>query len=290
MNHADRMKTARCRDLNIRKRAVCVALLASCSSFLALLPLAAQAQETDPAAPLVTFPSPVITGVLGVKQQAAFTEINAHIQAVSSSGWQDLEGTGTVTFPEGDVHSASLYLLQSTYSRLDMVMDSGTRSLRLTSALGSFQDERGNQGTLLPGTSGAGIVAFPRLWFDASTSALTSVYDQGSYVGTGQSLHRITLEYPLFSSNSTSGGPTGATDLYFDPTTHLLIYSVDALSFSGSPNQIFTRVTSYSAYQAFNGILLPSTIGQFLNGQLEWMLQLSQVTTNTNPSVSTFSF
>lgn len=259
-----------------------VAVLAQCLLALAT-PLPALAQD-------ISFPPPPVTGVLGNKDASALDEINAHTQAVSAAGWQDLEGTGTITFGAGDAHSASLYLLQSTYSRLDIVMDSGTRSLRLASSLGSFQDERDNQGTLLPATSGAGIVAFPRLWFDAVTSPLTSVYDQGSYIGTGQPLHRITLEYPLFPSNSASGGPTVATDLYFDPTTHLLIYSVDALSFSGALNQTFSRITSYGGYQAFNGILVPSTIGQFLNGQLEWMLQLSQVTTNTNPSVSTFSF
>lgn len=149
MSNAERMKKARCQGMSLRKRAVCTVLLVSCCAFPALLPLAAQAQETDPAAPLITFPAPIPTGVLGVKQQAALNEINAHIHAVSAVGWQDLEGTETITFAAGDTHSASLYLLQSTYSRLDIVMDAGTRSLRVASSLGAFQDERGNQGTLL---------------------------------------------------------------------------------------------------------------------------------------------
>lgn len=292
MNNAERMKTAILRTLKAKKRAACV-VLASYSALLALAPLAAQAQETDSAAPtasLLTFPAPLPTGVLGVKQQLALDEINAHIHAVSANGWQDLEGTGTLTFPAGDAHSASLYLLRSAHSRLDIVMDSGTRSLRLRGSVGSFQDEHGNQGSLLPGTNRAGIVAFPRVWFDAATSPLTSLYDQGPYTGTGQTLHRITLEYSLSLSTSFFGGPTVATDLYFDPNTHLLLYSVDALSFSSSPNQTFSRITSYGGYQAFNGVLIPSTIGQSLNGQLEWTLQLSQVTTDTNPPVSTFAF
>lgn len=258
-----------------------------------ILPQLSFAQD-DQAAPNSTtpllFPAPTTKGIIGQKDAGALAEVTAHLQAVSATGWRDLEGTGTLTFPAGDTHSASLYLLRSTHSRLDIVMDSGTRSLRLRNSVGSFQDERNNQGALLPGTNRAGIVAFPRVWFDAATSPRISLYDQGPYTARGQTLHRITLEYPLFSSTSSSGGPTVATDLYFDSNTHLLLYSVDALSFSSSPNQAFSRITSYGGYQAFNGVLIPSTIGQSLNGQLEWTLQLSQVTTNTNPPVSTFSF
>jgi hypothetical protein len=126
------------------------------SSFLMTLPAKSLAQEQS-------FPSPSTTGTVGTKDAGAITEIKQHLQAVSGAGWQDLKGTGILTYPSGDTHKASLYLMGSDSSRLDIAMDSGTRSLRITGAIGRFQDEKGNQGSLPPATSSTGIVAFPQI-------------------------------------------------------------------------------------------------------------------------------
>jgi hypothetical protein len=50
------------------------------------------------------------------------------------------------------------------------------------------------------------------------------------------------------------------------------------------------RVTSYASYQPFEGVSVPTTIKQILNGQDQWTLQLSQVTMNTNSPANTFLF
>ena len=86
----------------------------------------------------LNFPVPIPTGTIGQKASGAVTAIAAYVQAVSAAGWQDLEGTGTLTYPGGDTHAASLYLLGSEYTRLDIVMDSGTRSLRVQNLSGKF--------------------------------------------------------------------------------------------------------------------------------------------------------
>jgi len=218
-------------------------------------------------------------------------EINAHLQAVGAGGWQSLEATGTLTFPDGTSHAASLFLTGSTFQRLDIEMESGSRSLRLGGVAGRFQDERGSMGSLPPATARAGIVAFPRIWADAASSSNVSLYDQHLYTGTGSNLHRITLEYALEgSSQSHFGNRTAATDLYFNPGTHLLAYSVDTVTFIGFVRQSFSRVTSYEEYQQFNGVKVPTTIKQYLNGQLQWTLLLSQVTENATHSADTFLF
>lgn len=253
------------------------------SSILMALPISTMAQEQS-------FPSPTPTGTMGSKDSGAVTEIEEYLQAVSVSGWQDIKGMGTLTYPTGDAHTASLYLMGSKYSRLDIATDSGTRSLRLIGSVGRFQDEKGNQGSLPPAASCTGIVAFPRLRIDVTTSPLLSLSDQKMYAGTGQSLHRITIAYPLDSSSGSSlSKKTVATDLYFDPNTHLLVYSVDSLTFNNVKNSL-VRVTSYGSYQSFNGVLIPTVIRQILNGQEQWTLQLNEVTINTNPPASTFSF
>lgn len=253
-------------------------------SFLAIAPAFTPAQEQS-------FPFPSTTGTLGKKDAGALTEIKAHLMAASAAGWQDLQATGTLTYPDGDTYSATLYLMGAKHARLDIEMAAGTRSVRISGFAGQYQDEEGNQGSLPPATSSAGIVAFPRIWADGATSARISLYDQNTYASDGQSFHRITMEYPLESTGGDRlGSRTAATDLYFDPNSHLLAYSVDAVTFNGGTGHIFSRVTSYADYQQFNGIKVPATIKQYLNGQLQWTLRFSQVTVNTAPPAITFSF
>jgi hypothetical protein len=237
------------------------------------------------------FPLPSTTGVVGKKDAGAAAEIKAHLQAVSAAGWQSLQATGTLTYPEGDTHAATLYLMGARYSRLDIEMGSGLRSLRVQGTDGRFQDERGNQGSLPPGTSSAGIMAFPRIWSVSATSSRISLSDQSSYSVSGQNLHRVTMEYPLESATgSKSLNGTAATDLYFDSNTHLLAHSVDAVTFSGPMRQTFNRASTYADYQQFSGVQVPTTIKQYLNGQLQWTLQLTQVTVNPALTTDTFSF
>jgi len=272
------LRSAKCRWF-LRNRAFALVLW----GLLVVAPVSVSAQDQN-------FPLPSTTGTLGHKDAAALAEIKAHLLAVSATGWQGLEGTGTLTYPDGDVHSALLYLRGSKRSRLDITMASGTRSLRVSGFAGRFQDEKGIFGVLPPATSSAGIVAFPRIWTDAAVSPNVSLYDQKFYAGTGQSLHRITIEYPIDAEGGSSFSKrTAATDLYFDPNTHLLLFSVDSFSVSSMRRQL-TRVTSYGNYQSFEGVSVPTTIKQALNGQEQWTLQLSQVTISTNSPTSTFSF
>jgi len=253
------------------------------SGILLILPMAIRAQE-------LRFPAPSATGVLGEKDAGAFAEIKASLLASSAAAWQSLEGRGTITFPDGAAHPASLYLAGSRSSRLDIEMASGVRSLRISGLVGKSQDEAGNQGALTPATSSAGVVAFPRIWTDALASTNVSLYDHKIYSGTGENLHRITIEHALDTEvNNSLGKKTAVTDLYFDPDSHLLLFSVDSLPFTGMRSPLI-RVTTYSNRQSFQGVSVPTTIKQTLNGQLQWTLSLSQITLNTNLPTSTFTF
>lgn len=274
---------------SIRKPHACNPLfLCAVWGLLMLVPGTACTQEQS----VPELPAPTTTGVLGKKDAGALTEVTAHLLAVSATGWQGLEATGTLTYPTGGTHTATLYLMGSTNSRLDIEMGSGMRSLRQSGVAGRFEDEKGNWGSLPPATAGAGIVAFPRIWVDAATSSRISLYDHGASAYNGQNLHRITIEYPIVigTGGGLSNRRTAATDLYFDPNTHSLVYSVDAVTFNGPSRQTFRRETSYEDYQQFSGIKVPTTIKQYLNRQFQWTLQLSQVTINPAPAANTFAF
>ena len=120
---------------------VCILL-----SILMIAPALMQAQEP-------IFPSPSVTGILGKKDANAVAEIKAHLMAALAAEWKDLEATGTLNYPNGDAHSAHLYLMGGKNARLDIEMASGTRSLRISGCTGQYQDEEGNNGTLPPETS-----------------------------------------------------------------------------------------------------------------------------------------
>jgi hypothetical protein len=252
--------------------------------FAMLGPICAQGQEQS-------FPTPATSGVLGRKDAGAFAEIRAHLSAVSASGWQSLEATGTLTYPGGDTHVATLYLMGSNDSRLDIEMEAGTRSLRQSGFVARFQHENGNRGSLPPATASAGIVAFPRIWTDAVPSSQISLYDHSTSAHDGHNLHRITIEYPIGAGLGTVlNERTTATDLYFDSSTHVLTQSVDAVTFNGPSRQTFSRETSYADYRQFDGVMIPATIKQYLNGQLQWTLNLSQVNINATLADNIFSF
>jgi hypothetical protein len=238
-----------------------------------------------------SFPSPVTKGILGQKDVGALAEIKSYLAAVSATGWQNLQANGTLMYQNGDPRPATLLLMGSEYSRLDIEMGSGTRSLRLGGFAGESQDEGGSLSSLPASTSSAGIVAFARIWADAATSSRVSLYDDGAYIADGHSFHRITMEYAVEGvTGSTSGNHTVATDLYFDPRSHLLLYSVDSVTFHATSQQVFSRVTSYEAYRECEGVQVPIVLRQYLDGQLQWTLQLGQVAVNTALQPNTFSF
>lgn len=252
--------------------------------------LTAQSPGNEPSnSQELNFPMPATTGTIGTKDSAALEEISVYMQATGISGWNDLEGTGTLTYPKDDAHAATLYLSGSGSSRLDVKMDSGTRSLRISGNSGIFQDEKSHRSTLLTNTVSNGLVIFPRLWANV-LAASVSLFDHGIYTQAGEAFHRLTVEYPVFVGHYKSGDPTTATDLYFDPKTHLLLFSVDAITYMNSKGKYFNRLTKYSDYQPVEGAQLPMTIQQFLDGHQEWTLQLSQAAINTNTPLSTFSF
>ena len=236
------------------------------------------------------FPTPSVRQTLNIKDQGALAEVNAFIQAVSASDWKGITGTGTVTYPEGDQHSAQLYLSGSMQTRLDVSMDSGTRSLRIGNDHGGLQDEDGEFHPIPPLTSGLGMFAIARVWADAINSPRVSLYDCGVFTAGEQHLHRITMEYALGANNGNRTQVTMATDLYFDPATHLLWFSVESMGTMPVPSQVLQRVTIYSGYTTFNGLMFPARIEQMLDGQAQWALQLTEMGANSAVSDDMFAF
>ncbi|MFP5236005.1 MAG: hypothetical protein ACLGSD_08880 [Acidobacteriota bacterium] len=254
-------------------------------SLLAMSPLYGQATGPD-------FPVPSRSSQLGVKDAGALAEVVSHIRAAGGANWNDLEASGTIVFGSSpnDSHTATLTLVGAKYSRLDVTFDAGVRSLRLRPVAGRSITETGDRIDLPPATACAGLVAFPRLWRRAVTSQRVSLFDRGMFNASGSMLHRVTMEYAPENEDFKYGPKTVATDLYFDPQSHNLLYSVDFLAYINTHGQRLLRITQYSNYRSTDGVNLPTTISESLGKQLQWTLQLTSIQLNQSPALSLFLF
>lgn len=247
----------------------------------------------------VAVPEP--PGMLGKYDPAALSEITDHLKAVESSSWTDLKANGQITYPRGEggnseIDDASLSILGGQDFRLDVTTPKGVRSIRIAWRVGAIEEADGSKVFLPQATAALGLMAFPQLRAEDLSGGKASVIDDGMATVDGQALHRVALVYPLQATpagKTVPAAPTGqkvAVDLYFDPTSHLLIKSVDVITLSGAGNQRFLRCTTYGDYRQVNGALIPYKYIQSLNGQLLWMLQLSEVQLGTGLTRSAFIF
>lgn len=242
---------------------------------------------------------PVATGVFGHVDASASTEILEHLTAVGLSPWQDLSAAGTITYPLSGVDemdTAAFTILNADSYRLDVQTPQGARSTRIIGGSGATLQPDGSKEFLLPVAAAQGLVAYPQLRIAAFPSSQTSVYDKGMLAVGGTTLHRIAVEHPLgnpSASVASSGNPTAptsvVTDLYFDPTSHLLIKSVASIKLSGLGSD-FIRCTTYDDYRKVGASMIPFHITESLNGQVQWSLQLNTVALNTGLAQTTFTF
>jgi hypothetical protein len=249
-------------------------------------------------------PQPAGTlAALGKIDPMALSEVTSHLAAVGASPWTDMQATGSIAFPgagntNDEIDNASLSILGEHDYRLDITTAKGLRSLRIAWIAGAAEEEDGSKAYLPIATAALGLMAFPRLRAAGFPGSDLSLTDDGSINEDGAVLHRVTLEYPLLerSANLTSSpqagssGQTVAVDLYFDPSTHLLIKSVDVVLLPGSGNQRFLRCLTYGDYRKIDGSLIPYRYTQTLNGQVQWALQLNSVTLDTGLQESAFLF
>jgi hypothetical protein len=239
-------------------------------------------------------PSPTTSGVRGHVDPGALAEISQHLKVTGSAPWTGMQGTGQITYgKDTTAYSATLTILGNQRFRLDGQTSKGMLSIRINGLHGKIQEADGRQDLIVPDTAASGIFQFQLPRFANFPDASTSLLDHGSSVVAGATLHRITFEFPVFSPNSrarTQKQKTVATDLYFDGTTHLLVKSVNAIRINGSGNNDFLREITYDDYRSVGNILIPFRYTQTLNGQNQWVLQLSEVQLNPIIKATFFEF
>jgi hypothetical protein len=212
------------------------------------------------------------------------------LQATGLTGWSGMTASGTMVIAgQTASYSAKLSILGGTQYRLDVVRDAGTESTIFNGPSGLFLAADGQRSSVSSDIATTGLVAFPRVLAAGYPTPASIVTDKGSVTISGVAEHRITLDDP---STDSSGNPWKTIDLYFDPSTNYLLESVAPVHLSTADAAIYMLETTYSNYQSVGSgnAVLPFTISQFLNGQLQWTLTLTQASTSTLPAASIFNF
>ncbi len=233
---------------------------------------------------------PTATGIIGRADPSALQEINAYLAATNTTNCPAMQGTGTIQYPgthEGTL-PATLAFQSGTESRLDIVTPQGTRSTRIVGSSGVIRYENGSRQQLSPESATTGIVQLSALPCVLMAQGPASYIDRG--IASTNRFHRLTLETPLAPEARTPAHATSVIDFYSDPTTHLLLKTVTLIRIPGARNQDFIRTISYSNYQKVDGVLVPFTYQESLNGEPIWSLQLTQVQLNTQNADSYFRF
>lgn len=237
-------------------------------------------------------PQPSASGILGHTDTGALTELLAHLKAVGATPWTGMQGTGQITYGDDtSTYSATLTVLGNTNFRLDADTQQGQFSIRISGSQGETQDAKGQQTLILPNTAASGLVQFQLVRQANFPNPKTSLLDRGTVAVDHQTLHRLTYEFPaVVAALPMQKQQTIATDLYFDPATHLLVKSANTIRINGAGNHDFLREITYEDYRQVGASMVPFRYTETLNGQRLWTLQLSDVQLSPNLQTTYFEF
>jgi len=231
------------------------------------------------------------------KDNTALAVVRSYQLAVGKATWVDLEATGTIipeTLPQGKsaTQDATLQILGHRGYRLDVETPKGVISIRMDGGYGAMRPPGVHVIPMNAGDAATGLLAFPQLQDPSFPASNVSLIDRGTVAVDGLHLHRITVEIPwtdLASKEQTRSG-VSITDLYFDPTSNLLVKSVNLPQGTDPRLARYIKVVTYGDYQAVGSVQIPFHMVESLNGQLVWTLQLNHAQLNGGISEEVFKF
>jgi hypothetical protein len=236
---------------------------------------------------------PNATGALGQRDAAALKEITEHLAIVGSAPWLGMQGTGQIVYGSKDptAYSATLSMTGSNQFRLDAQTNKGEMSIRIHGGLGKIKSGDGTMSSMPFDTAMSGLFPFARPRLKNFPGARGSLLDHGLTTIGGTELHRITFEVPTIGRNPvTKSRQTVATDLYFNPTSHLLVKSSTSITIADGRNVKFLFVVTYGDYRKVGTSMVPFRYTEAMNGEQYWTLQLSDVQLNPEMPSTYFEF
>ena len=230
---------------------------------------------------------------LGYSDASALAELVAYTVAVGGSAWTGLTASGNISFGGAtDTMPASLLMLPGNRVKLDVTKPEGHEITVYNGVRGSITHADSKKTLLAPKGAASGLAPFDIPLNAAKAGLGFSIVDRGSTVVQDRVLHRISIEvaipqkdlFPYEKDNRS------VVDLYFDPSTHLLVKTACMIPIPGSSLPVLLKIDSYSAYQRVGTLLLPTTIDETINGQPVSKLVLTSFNANNMPSSKDFTF
>ncbi len=253
-------------------------------------PITQTATPVTVAAPSIPLPTPTPSGVLGHIDAAALKEVGAHRLAVGGLPWTGMQGTGQITFgASSTAYSVTLSNFGPRAFRLDVTTPKGISSTRINGFVGKVQESDGTTTAMATDNCLAGLFSFELVRATPLSSPTLTLTDGGTSTIEGVVLHRVTLERATMGHNpTTKQRQTVAVDLYFDPSTHLLVKSRAPVDI-GRNVRLVSDVT-YGDYRPVGTVMVPFHFAETIDGQQYRSLQLSAVTLVPTLDSTLFTF
>lgn len=253
-----------------------------------LVVLSARAQTTmDPTAHDSELPAPTAWSKSGAVDSAAL-DVMKKSRGNEGQEWVGFQAVGTLKYgPESPGYRATLTVLDSEHTRLDIETPEGVISSRLSGASGGLKVGESPVLNIDARDAIRGLIVLPLALMSSPHFGRLGIRSSRPITLGTEPNNRITISHPLPPSIRSGDLNVSAsvTDLYFSTATGQLLKSVDMVHKPGNSPQLYKRVLTYSDFKTVDARTIPMQYDLTLNGQHAWSLKLSSV--NAVPSSDT---
>ena len=235
----------------------------------------------------------------------ALTEIEKYKTAVGISVWNGMSAQGQIidSGNRGMIgKTISIELANHRRSRMDIFGANENTSIRINGTYAAMRTANTIIRYLPPQAAVFGVLGIEQL-LDMQPAFMSGVnlIDRGNVVISGNTLRRITIEYLVNSDQNSTGKSESSSefiratqsniviDYYFDQNTNILSKSA-ALVVVPDDKSLVLECISYSKYNNVNGIFVPTIYSQSFNGQMGWVIQLSQINIKQDADTVNYEF
>ena len=121
---------------------------------------------------------------------------------------------------------------------------------------------------------------------------MTAITDLGLVSSSSATqLHQVHVQRGFPAAQDPNGTLAGwcVTDYFLDPQTNLVVQVIDQTHAVGDPTQSFPHEIDLGKYTPVNGLAVPMTVTEKIEGQTIWQLQLASVTFNAGLTDADFT-
>jgi outer membrane lipoprotein-sorting protein len=221
--------------------------------------------------------------------------LNAAGGVTALTAIQDYTASGTVNYYWGDGEQGTVVVKGrgTGQFRVDATLPEGVRSWAISNGSGWVKETDGRTDVILThNAEDLGSLTFP---FTFLSSALQDPSMSLVYVGLetagGIQVHHVRAQM-IYAQNA---DPTGLLaklskrEFFIDATSFRLVSSEDMAHTRDNATVGEVRKVQFSDYRQINGILVPFSIAESIQGQQSETIQINQINFNTGLQDSTFA-